>query len=197
MMNEEAKALGCTGTVFTDPCGLNEGNMTTARDAYLILRALLEYDAFVEAAGVTDYQMPANTQHESPYNLHTTNSMISPSSAYYRAYTQGGKTGSLASGWQNFASWHTQNGETYISVLLQSDAAADPNASEPKYAKPALVETANLMDWVFSTFSIAPALDTTSPITERPVRYSTDADTVMLYPADNMMTLLPLTAGLT
>ncbi|WP_294496066.1 serine hydrolase [uncultured Gemmiger sp.] len=195
MMNEEAKALGCTGTVFTDPCGLNEGNMTTARDAYLILRALLEYDAFVEAAGVTDYQMPANTQHESPYNLHTTNSMISPSSAYYRAYTQGGKTGSLASGWQNFASWHTQNGETYISVLLQSDAAADPNASEPKYAKPALVETANLMDWVFSTFSIAPALDTTSPITERPVRYSTDADTVMLYPADNMMTLLPADGG--
>ena len=40
MMNDEAKAVGCTGTTFVDPCGLNPNNITTARDAYLILRAL-------------------------------------------------------------------------------------------------------------------------------------------------------------
>ena len=39
MMNDEAKAVGCTGTTFVDPCGLNPNNITTARDAYLILRA--------------------------------------------------------------------------------------------------------------------------------------------------------------
>ena len=32
-MNEEAAAIGCTATTFTDPCGLDEGNVTTARDA--------------------------------------------------------------------------------------------------------------------------------------------------------------------
>lgn len=191
MMNAEAKALGCTGTVFTDPCGLDEGNMTTARDAYLILRALIQYDAFVEAAGTSDYQMPANTEHPNPYNLHSTNSMINQGSDYYREYTQGGKTGSLDAGWQNFASWHTQDGETYISVLLHSSQ----EVADPEGGRPAIAETRDLMDWVFSTFTIAPALDTTSPITERPVRYSTDADTVMLYPADNMMTLLPSDGG--
>lgn len=191
MMNAEAEAIGCTGTVFTDPCGLEEGNVTTARDTYLILRALLEYDAFVEAAGVSDYQMPANTEHPNPYNLHSTNSMINRGSDYYREYAQGGKTGNLQSGWQNFASWHTQNGETYISVLLHSqDAVADPEGK-----RPAIAETGDLMDWVFSTFTIAPALDTASPITERPIRYSTDTDTLMLYPADNMMTLLPSDGG--
>ena len=33
MMNDEAAAIGCTGTTFVDPCGLNPNNITTARDA--------------------------------------------------------------------------------------------------------------------------------------------------------------------
>lgn len=189
MMNEEAKALGCTGTVFTDPCGLDSGNITTARDAYLILRALIQYDAFVEAAGTASYWMPANTQHTEPYIILSTNKMLTQGTTYYRSYNQGGKTGSLNAGWQNFAGWHTQNGETYISVVLHSaaDESVDP--------RPALTETGSLMDWVFDTFTIQSALDTTRPITERPIRYSTETDTVMLYPADDMMTLLPSDGG--
>lgn len=189
MMNAEAKALGCTGTVFTDPCGLDTGNVTTARDAYLILRALIQYDAFVEIAGTSSYWMPANTQHAEPYIILSSNKMLTQGTTYYRSYTQGGKTGSLNEGWQNFASWHTQNGETYISVLLHS--SADPNVDP----RPALTETGSLMDWVFQTFTIQSALDTTRPITERPIRYSTDTDTIMLYPADDMMTLLPADGG--
>lgn len=189
MMNEEAKALGCTGTVFTDPCGLDAGNITTARDAYLILRALIQYDAFVEAAGTASYWMPANTQHTEPYIILSTNKMLTQGTTYYRSYNQGGKTGSLNAGWQNFAGWHTQNGETYISVVLHSaaDESVDP--------RPALTETGSLMDWVLDTFTIQSALDTTRPITERPIRYSTETDTVMLYPADDMMTLLPSDGG--
>lgn len=189
MMNEEAKALGCTGTVFTDPCGLDAGNITTARDAYLILRALIQYDAFVEAAGTASYWMPANTQHTEPYIILSTNKMLTQGTTYYRSYNQGGKTGSLNAGWQNFAGWHAQNGETYISVVLHSaaDESVDP--------RPALTETGSLMDWVFDTFTIQSALDTTRPITERPIRYSTETDTVMLYPADDMMTLLPSDGG--
>ena len=61
--------------------------------------------------------------------------------------------------------------------------------------RPALYETGLLMDWVFDTYTIAPALDVTSPLTELPVVYSTEADSVMLYPADNMMTLLPRQGG--
>ena len=51
------------------------------------------------------------------------------------------------------------------------------------------------MDWAFATFGVSAALDTTQPISELPVRYATEADTVMLYPVDDMMTLLPREGG--
>ena len=102
---------------------------------------------------------------------------------------RGGKTGGLGE-WQNFAGWHTQDGESYISVVLNVPLETDPDGN-----RPALLETAALMDWVFDTYAVSPALDTTQPITELPVIYSTQADTVMVYPNDNMMTLLPKEGG--
>ena len=190
MMNDEAKAVGCTGTTFVDPCGLNPNNITTARDAYLILRALTAYDVFSTVVGTPSYDMGTNDRYTTPgtYIIQTTDKLITNSS-YHRDYTKGGKTGSLGE-WQNFAGWHTQDGESYISILLNVPYDADPEGM-----RPALVETATIMDWVFDTYTIAPALDTTQPITEVRVAYSTQADTVMLYPADNMMTLLPREGG--
>ena len=190
MMNDEAKAVGCTGTTFVDPCGLNPNNITTARDAYLILRALTAYDVFSTVVGTPSYDMGTNDRYTPPgtYIIQTTDKLFTNSS-YHRDYTKGGKTGSLGE-WQNFAGWHSQDGESYISILLNVPYDADPEGM-----RPALVETATIMDWVFDTYTIAPALDTTQPITEVRVAYSTQADTVMLYPADNMMTLLPREGG--
>ena len=190
MMNNEAAAIGCTGTTFVDPCGLNPNNITTARDAYLILRALTAYDVFATVAGTPTYDMGTNSRYTTPgtYILQNTDKLITNSS-YHRDYTKGGKTGSLGE-WQNFAGWHSQNGESYISVLLNVPYDADPEGM-----RPALAETGTIMDWVFDTYTIAPALDTTQPITEVRVAYSTQTDTVMLYPADNMMTLLPAAGG--
>lgn len=190
MMNDEAKAVGCTGTTFVDPCGLNPNNITTARDAYLILRALTAYDVFSTVVGTPSYDMGTNDRYTTPgtYIIQTTDKLITNSS-YHRDYTKGGKTGSLGE-WQNFAGWHSQDGESYISILLNV-----PYDAGPEGMRPALVETATIMDWVFDTYTIAPALDTTQPITEVRVAYSTQADTIMLYPADNMMTLLPREGG--
>lgn len=190
MMNDEAAAIGCTGTTFVDPCGLNPNNITTARDAYLILRALTAYDIFATVAGTPTYDMGTNDRYVTPgtYILQNTDKLVTNSS-YHRDYTKGGKTGSLGE-WQNFAGWHSQDGESYISVLLNV-----PMESDPEGGRPALLETGTIMDWVFNTYTIAPALDTTQPITEVRVAYSTQADTVMLYPADNMMTLLPREGG--
>lgn len=190
MMNDEANAVGCTGTTFVDPCGLNPNNITTARDAYLILRALTAYDVFATVIATPSYDMGTNDRYTTPgtYIIQNTDKLVTNSS-YHRDYTRGGKTGSLGE-WQNFAGWHSQNGESYISVLLNVPYDADPEGM-----RPALTETGTIMDWVFGTYTIAPALDTTQPITEVRVAYSTQTDTVMLYPADNMMTLLPAAGG--
>ena len=131
--------------------------------------------------------MPASTKHDSPYTILTSDKLVSPSSNYYCSYTKGGKTGSLDD-WQNFAGWHTQDGETYVSVVLHS-----PKTDEDP--RPALTETAELMDWAFATFTVTAALDTTQPITELPIVYSSQTDTVMIYPADDMQTLLPRQGG--
>lgn len=189
MMNNEAAAIGCTSTTFVDPCGLNPNNITTARDAYLILRALTAYDVFATVAGTPTYDMGTNSRYTTPgtYILQNTDKLITNSS-YHRDYTKGGKTGSLGE-WQNFAGWHSQDGESYISVVLNVPMESDEGG------RPALLETGTLMDWVFATYTIAPALDPTQPITEVRVAYSTQTDTVMLYPADNMMTLLPAAGG--
>ena len=190
MMNDEAAAIGCTGTTFADPCGLDERNVTTAKDAHLILRALTAYDVVGTVMATASYDMGTNDRYTTPgtYIIQNTNKMISNTS-YYRAYTKGGKTGSLGE-WQNFAGWHSQDGENYISVLLNV-----PNSTDEEGGRPALLETGTLMDWVYTTYTIAPALDTTQPITESRVVYSTQTDTVMLYPADDMMTLLPREGG--
>ena len=213
MMNDEAKAVGCTGTTFVDPCGLNPNNITTARDAYLILRALTAYDVFATVIATPSYDMGTNDRYTTPgtYIIQNTDKLVTNSS-YHRDYTRGGKTGSLGE-WQNFAGWHTQDGETYVSVVLHSPKTdEDPRPAltetaelmdwafatydaDPEGMRPALAETGTIMDWVFDTYTIAPALDTTQPITEVRVAYSTQTDTVMLYPADNMMTLLPAAGG--
>ena len=125
MMNDEAAAIGCTGTHFADPCGLDEGNVTTAKDAYLILRALTAYDVVATVMATPSYDMGTNDNYPTPgtYIIQNTNKMVCNTS-YYRAYTKGGKTGSLGE-WQNFAGWHSQDGENYISVVLNVPNATD------------------------------------------------------------------------
>lgn len=49
LMNREARALGATGTHFTNPHGLHDENhYTTAYDLYLIFNACLKDERFVE-----------------------------------------------------------------------------------------------------------------------------------------------------
>ena len=91
-----------------------------AGHAYLILRALTAYDVFATVAGTPDlrhgHQQTA-TRRPAPILSQTTDKLITNSS-YHRDYTKGGKTGSLGE-WQNFAGWHSQDGESYISVAAE------------------------------------------------------------------------------
>ena len=82
-----------------------------------------------------------------------------------------------------------QDGETYISVVLNSPESCDPYTYPTK--RPALYETGELMDWVYDSFSLQSALDVGQAITEVSVKYSTETDTLRLYPADSMYTILP------
>ena len=177
--------------MFVDACGLDEGNLTPARDMYLILRYAMSFDLLKEVVKTPLYNMGLYPRYmDGSYNIRTTDMMIASSFGgdYYRSYAQGGKTGSLGE-WQNFACWHVQDGETYISVVLNSPESCDPYTYPTK--RPALYETGELMDWVYDSFSLQSALDVGQAITEVKVKYSTETDTLRLYPADSMYTILP------
>lgn len=203
-MNSLSQKIGTTGSVWTDACGIDDGNLTTARDMYLILRYLMSFDAFVEIAGTASYQMPANTRHASGYDIYSWFTMIRKSAdggRYYNSATRGGKadvTGIVESKGvvtQSAVSWSVKNGETYIYSVMNSPAAADPTGNAT--LRPALYETDRLTDWVYDSFAIQAALDTDEPISEVTVQYSSGSDRLRLYPADSMMTILPSTSDST
>ena len=113
--------------------------------------------------------------------------------SFYRKSMQGGMCDVMAykndHGDQSYVSWANQDGSTYIFCIMQSPDTCDDYGYANR--RPALCETTKLIDWVFDSFSIQAALDTDQALAEIPVKYSSDTDTLQLYPDDNMMTLLP------
>lgn len=184
MMNSEAQKLGCTNTHFSSAHGLfAENNYTSARDMYLIAKACYETPGFMDIVQTTRYQLPANTKHDSPYYILSTVKMQNPSSPYYRSYVHGMKTGSLDEIGHNFVSLCQQNGESYICVVIGADKSEDPGA--------AFTTTAGIMDYFFANYSMRNANNSAYPVTEVPVKYSADADTVLLYADTPVMAILP------
>lgn len=60
LMNQTAESLGCTGSHFANPSGLNDENhYTTAHDMALITRAAIQNPDFLEIDGSTQLQASA------------------------------------------------------------------------------------------------------------------------------------------
>ena len=196
-MNTLSQRIGTTGSTWTDACGIDSGNVTTAVDMYLILRYLMQFDAFVQVSGTATFSMPAKEKHSAPSVLVSQNLALNKTSGggYYRSAMLGGMCDVTGfkndSGTQSYVSWANKNGATYIFCVMESPDTCDTLGYSNR--RPALFETVKLMDWVFDSFSIQAALDTDLALAEIPVKYSSDTDTLQLYPDDNMMTLLPST----
>lgn len=194
-MNSLSQQIGTTASTWTDACGLDAGNVTNAVDMYLILRYLMGFDAFVEIAGAVNFQMPAKEKHAKPFILTNQNMALNQSSGgkFYRSAMKGGMCDVLAykndTGNQSYVSWASQDGETYIFCVMGVPDSADAYGYANR--RPALYETTQLIDWVYSSFSVQAALDPDQALAEIPVKYSSETDTLLLYPDDQMMTILP------
>ena len=194
-MNTLSQRIGTTNSTWTDACGLDSGNTTTAVDMYLILRYLMSFDAFKEISAAPTFTMPAKEKHAKSFVLLSQNVALNKTSGgrFYRSAMQGGMCDVMAykndSGDQSYVSWANKDGATYIFCIMQSPDTCDTFGYANR--RPALYETTRLIDWVFQSFSIQPALDTDLALAEIPVKYSSDTDTLKLYPDNSMMTLLP------
>jgi D-alanyl-D-alanine carboxypeptidase (penicillin-binding protein 5/6) len=194
-MDSLSQRIGTTASTWTDACGLDSGNVTNAVDMYLILRYLMSFDAFCEIAGTSVFNMPAKEKHTAASALVNQNVAVNQANGgkFYRSAMQGGMCDVMAykndHGTQSYVSWATKNGETYIFCVMNSPDECDGYGYSNR--RPALYETTKLIDWVYENFSIQAALDTDLALAEIPVKYSAGSDTLMLYPADSMMTILP------
>ena len=123
MMNKRAKELGATHTHFVNPHGLHDDNhYTTAYDMYLIFKAAVEYDKFVNTISMKNYTMTyenADGRTVSEYVL-TTNHFLRNDYPVPEGVTiYGGKTGTTSLA-RSCLILMTENeaGERFFSLVL-------------------------------------------------------------------------------
>ena len=123
MMNEELKAIGATGSHFTNPTGLHDENhYTTVYDIYLMLNEAMKYDEFLSIAqiGVYDFQYNDAEGKEVHVTLDSTDKYLTGEAEPPKDVTVlGGKTGTTTAA-GNCLAVLAQNayGQFYISVVV-------------------------------------------------------------------------------
>lgn len=77
MMNQKARAIGCTNTNFTNCHGLDDGNQyTSARDIAKITLEACKNPTFKEIFGTTEYTIPPTNRNEKEKDIATSNHMM-------------------------------------------------------------------------------------------------------------------------
>lgn len=126
MMNEEALALGMTGTHFVNPHGLHDGShYTTAYDVYLMLNEAFRYSAFTDAIQMNMYQLKVTRGDGSQvsFRLDSTDKYLTgEKTAPKNVNLLGGKTGTTSEAGACLAII-AQNayGVPYMAVILNAD----------------------------------------------------------------------------
>lgn len=123
VMNQAAAKIGCTGTHFVNPSGLDDVNhYTTARDMAMIAREAMKNETFRDIAKTYTYNLPrSNIQGSRVLVGADTNWMNgAEDNEYYYPYAIGIKTGFLDRAGYCFVGASEKNGVELISVVFYS-----------------------------------------------------------------------------
>lgn len=190
MMNSRAKALGCTGTNFSNAHGLhNPGHYTTAHDVYRFSREAMKNPTFREIVGMKAYTVPATNLHPER-GLHATNALISTFriANYYYKYATGIKTGSTPEAGQCLVSSAEKNGRTLYAVVMGAENVKLENGD---IRRDSFGESEKLLEWGFNNTERKVLLDETFFGKTLPVTLSSGADYVGLEPTGTLEATLP------
>ena len=188
-MNAYAAKLGCKDTHYLNPHGLDaEGHYTTARDLALIIRHALQNDEFTMIVGTPVYEMEAtNKRNATKYN--NTNSLLVPGSYYSYTPCKGIKTGTTAEAGYCLASYASQNGYTYLTIIIQG-AEGWKNRTYSG-GNTAFNETIRAYKWVFDNIKLTPIATPKDKVTQVNVDLGRKKDKVTLVPAQEVQALIP------
>ena len=132
LMNEKARALGCTNTSFANASGLNNTNhYTTVRDMALITKAALDNETIRSITQKNSYKLPA-TSSRAAMTITNTNRFVAGGTAELSGYI-GGKTGYTSKAGSCLATEAERNGHKLISVVFKATSPAHYTDSKALY----------------------------------------------------------------
>ena len=141
-MNEESKALGCTGSHWTNANGLHdEQHYTTAYDMALIGAAVYQKEAFRTISQTLTHQIPATNLVNEVRTVNQKHKMLWPQNANYYEYCKGGKTGYTDQARTTLVTM-ADNGEMQLVAVVLYDFGSD-----------AYKDTREIFDYGFNNFS--------------------------------------------
>lgn len=119
-MNQRAAALGCTGTHFANPNGLNnETHVTTPYDMALIARAAYANATLSQISTTTAYAMPA-TQKSEAKTITMGHKMLYPTDTRYYPGMVGGKTGYTSKAKNTLVTCVERDGVRLVAVVMKA-----------------------------------------------------------------------------
>ncbi len=188
-MNAYAKKLGCQNTHYMNPHGLDmEGHYTTARDLAIIIRHALENDLFKQIVGCQSYTLDAtNKRPETTYK--NTNSLLDTGSFYSYAPCLGIKTGTTEQAGYCLASYATQNGYTYLCIIIQG--AEGWKTRTYSGGNTAFNESIRAYKWAFENIRLTPIATPKDKVADVNVLLGRKKDKVTLVPAKEVQALIP------
>ncbi len=153
-MNEQAAALGMTGTHFTNANGLhNDNHYTTARDMAVLTRWALTVPGFADLFGAVEYDMQPTNKQSQVRHWGTDNCMLVENKYQYEG-TTGGKSGWTQEAGYTMVETVTRGRRSLVCVVL---------GSAKKYEK--FADCIALCDYCFDNFTSVsvPAANFTPP----------------------------------
>jgi len=121
LMNKRAKQLGCTGSHFANPNGLDDtDHYTTPHDMALIAKACFDNSTFCTIDHTTSYQFPATINRPEGTLLVMGHKMIDSGNSQYYNGVIGGKTGYTSAAGNTLVTCAERNGVRLIAVVMKS-----------------------------------------------------------------------------
>ena len=130
MMNSYAAQLGCTGTHFSNPHGLqDENHYTTTYDIYLMLKEALNYPEFTQITQLSSYTVEYTSADGTPVSTvldATDHYLTGEATAPKNVTILGGKTGTTSNA-GNCLALLSQNafGKPFVSIVMGAATKED------------------------------------------------------------------------
>ena len=182
-MNAKSRALGLESSYFTDPAGLDNGSVTTAKDMAKIALAAYQNQLYLTLCGTEKHQLSYKD-----LLIYNRNAMIASktTNAYYNKNCIGMSAGSTKSGEGSVVALARKDGETYLCVVL---GALENDTAEYGY-----VISNRLIKWAFANYAYREIISPQKAICTLPVSVSDLTSEVDVCTRDSLSAYLPVGA---